>query len=178
MAFLIAIGTNVHRQAGPRERECRHHAGDAIQPAGLVLGFQMAADQQMRAAALVAAEHVADAVDRRIEADGRHFPHQPAPAVHIVPAEGGAMHAGAERAELAQRIEVLQEARGIDRQDLSPWIGMAAACRVIDLRSTVMDFRFVVVTFWPCQGAGFCQAILGGPRRVPFGRRTPLIPIR
>ena len=72
MPLLVGEGHHVHRQAGASEGQRRHHAQRAIQPAGVVLRLDMAADQQMRAGAGMAAEHVADAVHRGGQAAFRH----------------------------------------------------------------------------------------------------------
>ena len=115
MAFLIGEGADIDRQARASERDAGHDAERAVEPAGLVLRFDVAADQQVRTGTFVPAIDVADAVDRSIQSAGRQPVHQPAPRFHILRREGRAMHAGAERADLPQFVQVTQEGIRIDR---------------------------------------------------------------
>ena len=114
MTFLIGEGTDIDREAGSGERDAGHDPERAIEPAGLVLGFDMAAHQQMRAGAFVPAINVADAVNGGIQAACRQAIDQPAPRFHVLRREGGPMDAGAERADAAQFVQVTEEGVGID----------------------------------------------------------------
>ncbi len=67
MPLLIGEGADIDRQAGPRQRDAGDDAERAVEPAGLVLRFDVAADEQMRAGAGMAAIDIADAVDRGLQ---------------------------------------------------------------------------------------------------------------
>ena len=114
MALLIGAGDDVHRQAGAGQGEGGDDAQRAIEPARLILAFDVAAGEQLEAGARVAAQNVADAVDAGFEADLGHPFHQPMPAAHVVGRKGRAVHAGPEAADLAQRVQVSEEAGGVD----------------------------------------------------------------
>ena len=72
MAFLIGPGRDIDA-AAKRARDLQpvDHAQRAIQPAGMRLGLDMAAEQQLRPVAARAADDVADAVDLRRRARPR-----------------------------------------------------------------------------------------------------------
>ncbi|WP_431269689.1 hypothetical protein [Dankookia sp. P2] len=71
MSLLIGEGDDIDRQPGPRQGEAGDHAECAVQPAGVILGFDMAAGQQMRPGAAVPAIDIANAVDRGVEPRSR-----------------------------------------------------------------------------------------------------------
>ena len=115
MPLLVGEGDHVHRQPGPREGEARHHAERAVEPARLVLRLEMRAHQQLRPRPGMAPEHVADAVDRRREPDLLQPRDEPAAGFHVLLRIGRPMHAGAERADPAQLLQVGDEAVGVGR---------------------------------------------------------------
>ena len=114
MAFLIGAGHHIHRQAGAGQGQAGHHAERTIEPTRLILAFEMAAGEELDARPRMLAEHIADAIDGGFKADLLHLLHQPMPALHVLGREGGAVHACLEAAELAQRVQVLEEAGGVD----------------------------------------------------------------
>ena len=114
MTFLVGEGTDIDREAGSGERDPGHDPERPIEPAGLVLGFNVATYQQMRAGPFVPAINVADAINGCIQAACRQAINQPAPQFHVLRREGGPMDAGAERADAAQFVQVTEEGVGID----------------------------------------------------------------
>ncbi|WP_332308988.1 hypothetical protein [Roseococcus microcysteis] len=109
VALLIGEGDDIHRQPGAGKRDTRHHTQRAIQPAGLILAFDMAAHQQMRTRPGVAAEDIADAVHAGLQPHLAHAVHQPAAAFHVLGREGGAVHAGLVGPDLPKLVQVLEE---------------------------------------------------------------------
>ena len=80
----------------------------------MVLAFDMAANQHMRAAAWMAAIHVANAVHRRLKAALGHAGHQPAAGLHVLRRVGRAVNTGFVSADLTQGVELGEETGGID----------------------------------------------------------------
>ncbi len=115
MTFLIGEGTDIDREAGSGERHAAHDPERPIEPTGLVLGFDVATHQQMRAGAFVPAINIADAINGGIQAACRQAINQPAPRFHVLRRESGPMDAGAERADPAQFVQVTQKGVGIDQ---------------------------------------------------------------
>ena len=80
----------------------------------MVLGFQMTAKQEFWAGGGVFADNIADTIDFGGEPGFGQFPGQPVPGFHVVRAVSGAVHAGFIRADGAQRVEVGEQAGGVD----------------------------------------------------------------
>ncbi len=118
--LLVREGDDVDGQPGAGQRHPGHDAQRPVEPAGLVLRLDVAADQQVRAGAAVAPQHVADPVDGSVQAADLEPGHQPAAGFHVRGREGRPVDAGAEPADLAQLVQVGQEGSGVDRGHGAP----------------------------------------------------------
>ena len=122
MALLVAECRDVDADlAGllgqrPRGFERIDDAECAVEPAGMILGFEMRAGEHLAAGRARAAEHIADAVDRRLEAGLRHAFGQPLARHDVFGREGRTMDAGLVGAEGAQRVQIAEHAVRIDRR--------------------------------------------------------------
>ena len=116
MSFLIGEGADIHRQPGARQRHPGHHAERAIQPARLVLAFDMAADEQVRPGPRCRPRTLPMPSIAGLEPALLEPRHQPAAAFHVLRRIGRPVHAGPVVADLPQLVQVLQEAVGIDRR--------------------------------------------------------------
>src|SRR5579871_714048 len=77
MGFLIRISADIDGQARTGECKRRDDSKRTVEPTGMVLRLEMAARQNVWAVALVAPEHIADAVDGGFEADLGHLVGEP-----------------------------------------------------------------------------------------------------
>src|SRR4051794_15286509 len=122
MTFLIGPGSNIDartQRTGDLQRIDDAH--DAIEPAGVVLRLQMAAQQQLATGARIEAIDIADAVDRRFQPGIGQTAGEPVAGLDILRREGRAMHTGFVFADLTYRVEVLQQAVRVDLwHDLAP----------------------------------------------------------
>ena len=115
MALLIGPRRDIDAAAErARDLQAVDHAQRAIQPAGMRLRLDMAAEQQMRAVAARAADDVADAVDLRLEPGLGHPRRQPVSRLHVLGRIGRPMHAGLVFADLAQRVEIGEQPVAVD----------------------------------------------------------------
>ena len=94
---------------GARHLQAVHHAHRAIQPAGMRLGFQVAADQQERPLPSPAADDVADAVDLGVEPGLGQPRGEPVPRLDVLRRVGRPVHPGAIGADRPQRLQVIQQ---------------------------------------------------------------------
>jgi hypothetical protein len=86
----------------------------------LVLRLDVRAGEELATARAGKAEHVADPVDRRLEAGPFHALDEPLARLHVLGRKRRPMHAGLMGADLAQFVEVAQQAIGIDGRHASP----------------------------------------------------------
>ena len=104
MPLLVRPAGDVDAAAqGARHLQAVDHAHRAIQPAGMRLGLQMAADQQERPLPSPAADDVADAVDLGVEPGLGQPGGEPVPRLDVVRRIGRAVHPGAIGADRPQR---------------------------------------------------------------------------
>ncbi len=99
---------------GTGDLEPVDHAHHAVEPAAAGLGIRVRADQHARARLRAAADHVADAVDLRLQPGLLHAVGQPVPALDVLRRQVGAMHAGLVAAEVGDAPQVGQESLAID----------------------------------------------------------------
>ena len=115
MAFFVSPCRDIDAVA---ERACDlqavDHAQRAVQPAGVRLRLDMTAEQQMRPRAARASDHVADAVDFRIEAGLGHARRKPVTRCDIIGRVGGPMHAGLVRPNPGERAKVAEQPVAVD----------------------------------------------------------------
>ena len=90
------------------------HTQRAIQPAGVRLRLDMAAEQQLRPVAARTADDVADAVDLRLQPGLGHPRGQPMARLHVLRRISRPMHAGLVFADLAQRVEIAKQPVAVD----------------------------------------------------------------
>ena len=122
MALLVAPGRDVDAHVAhirilterPRRLEPVDDAERTIEPAGMVLAFDMRAGEKMRTARAAVADHGADAVDARVQPGLFEPVAKPMARLDVLRREGRAMHAGLVSAEGRQRAEVAKDAVGID----------------------------------------------------------------
>ena len=122
MALLVAPGRDVDAHVAhirilaerARRLEPVDDAERAIEPAGMVLAFDMRAGEKMRTACAAVADHGADAVDARVQPGLVEPVAKPMARLDVLRREGRAMHAGLVSAEGRQRAEVAKDAVGID----------------------------------------------------------------
>ena len=115
MAFLIGPCRDVDavpERAG--NLQAVDHAQRAIQPAGVRLRLDVAAEQQVRPLAARASDDVADAVDLRIKAGLGHARRKPVPRFDILRRVGGPVHAGLVRTDLRQFAQVAEQPVAVD----------------------------------------------------------------
>jgi hypothetical protein len=129
-AFLVHPGGDVEGQVGVlrvlgqgagRLQRVDHPQG-AVEPAAARLGVRVGPHEERSPGLGRAADDVADAVDPGLESGLGHAPRQPAPRRHVRIRERRAHYPGAAGAECPQRLEVVQEALGVDlwRHDKVP----------------------------------------------------------
>ena len=99
---------------GARELEAVHHAHRAVEPAPGGLGVGMRAHQEGLAIRARAAEHGAESVDAGVEPRLAHALHQPVAGFDVHFGERLAHDARAHPAELAQRLQVVEQALPVD----------------------------------------------------------------
>ncbi len=115
MALLVRPGRDIDPAAKrARDLQAIDHAQRAIQPAGMRLRLDMAAEQQLRAIAARAAEDIADAVDLGLQPGLGQTCRQPMARLHVLRRICRPMHAGLVFADLAQRVEVAQQPVAVD----------------------------------------------------------------
>ena len=115
MPLLVRPAGHVDAVAqGARHLQPEHHAHRAIQPAGMRLGFQMAADQQERPLPSPAADDVADAVDLGVQPGLGQAGGEPVPRLDVLRRVGRPVHAGAVGADRPQRVQVVQQTLVVD----------------------------------------------------------------
>src|SRR5262249_29778335 len=139
MTFLVAPrgdldGTVEIRVAIERARGFQRidHAERPIQPAGIILAFEMRAREQFGAGFRARAEHIADAVDGGGEARLRKARRQPFQRAHMGFGEGRLVHTGLVGADRTQRVEIGKDtgaigASAIVRHGARPWPILCAA---------------------------------------------------
>ena len=141
MAFLIGPAGDVDpagQHAG--EFESKNHPHGAIQPARAGLGFQMAAGEQLRPVAGRQADDIADAVDVGGQARLGQAAGQPVAGADVVGGEGRAVDAGLVFADLAQGVEVGEQAVGVDlRHGLVP--PLSVQCSINPFGPSMADWR-------------------------------------
>ena len=121
MAFLVAprgdLDSAVDAGIGvehARGFERIDDAERAVEPAGMVLAFEMRAGQQLRPGLGAGAEHIADAVDRRPSSPASgNLRGQPLQRAHVRLGEGRLVHAGLVGADGTERIEIGENALAI-----------------------------------------------------------------
>src|SRR2546423_4354509 len=86
----------------------------AIEPAGMVLRFQMRAGKDFAAARPALSQNIADAIDRRLEAGLGAPLREPLPRCDVFGRKRRAVHASLVGAEGAQLIEIAEQAVGLD----------------------------------------------------------------
>ena len=122
MPFLVAERRDIDAEAGagrvlgegPRRLQRVDDAERAVEPAGMVLRLDVGAGEHLAAGRAGKSQHVADAVDDRLEPGLSHALGQPLARRHVLGREGRPVHAGLVGADLAQRVEIAQQAVGID----------------------------------------------------------------
>ena len=93
-----------------------------IEPAGMVLAFEMRARQHLLPVRTAPAENVGDAVDLRVKAGFAHPAGKPFARGNVLIRQRRAMHAGLVGAEGCERAQVGQNAFGIDPgHEAGPW---------------------------------------------------------
>jgi hypothetical protein len=138
MAFLVAPGRDVDAHVAhfrvvaerPRRLEPVDDAERAIEPAGVVLAFDMRAGQQARPAGAAVADHGADAVDARVQPGLLEPVAEPMTRLDVLRREGRAVHAGLVGAEGRQRAQVAKDAVGVDgrHHGFTRWLTPSPAC--------------------------------------------------
>ena len=104
MPLLVRPAGDVDAAAqGARHLQAVDHAHRAIQPAGMRLGLEMAADQQERPLPSPAADDVADAVDLGIQPGLGQARGEPVPRLDVVRRVGRPVHPGPVGADRPQR---------------------------------------------------------------------------
>jgi hypothetical protein len=110
----------------PRHLEAVDHAHHAVEPAAARLGVGVRAHQQPRSAPGAAANHVADAIDHRLEPRLLHAAGEPASAFDVLRRQMRAMHAGLVAAEFGDAPQVAQESFAVDAGHMKdPSLGSA-----------------------------------------------------
>ena len=135
MALLVAPGRDVDAHVAhirilaerARRLEPVDDAERAIEPAGMVLAFDMRAGEKMRTACAAVADHGADAVDARVQPGLVEPVAKPMARLDVLRREGRAMHAGLVSAEGRQRAEVAKDAVGIDGRHHATRLSFRAA---------------------------------------------------
>ena len=127
MAFLVSPGGDIDAEPGAvrvggegaRQLEAVDHAQRAVEPAAIGLGLAVRADQQAPPLGRpIAADHIADAVDDRVEPGLAQLPGQPMPRLDIDRRIGRPMNAGLVPTELGKPLEVGNDALSIDPRHL------------------------------------------------------------
>jgi hypothetical protein len=126
MAFLVAprrdldgafdIGIGIEHAGGFQRID---DAKRPIEPARIVLAFEMGACQQLRSGFCASAEYVADTVDGGGEVGFRQSRGQPLQRAHMRFGEGRLVHAGLVGADGAQRVEIGEDRAPSARARLS-----------------------------------------------------------
>ena len=115
MPFLVRPCRNIDAAAECAcDLEPIDHAECAIQPPGMRLRLDVAAEQQLCPAAPCTTDDIADAVNLRIQSRLCHPRGQPMARLHIFRRIGRPMHAGLVFTDLAQRVEIAQQPVAID----------------------------------------------------------------
>ena len=89
-----------------------------IEPARVILAFEMRARQQFRARFRAGAQHIADAIDLGRQSRLGEPLHQPFQRAHMRLREGRLVNAGLVGADATQRIEVGEDAGAVEGQGL------------------------------------------------------------
>src|SRR3984893_1860065 len=92
----------------------------AVEPAAIGLGLAVRADQQPPPGRAVAADHITDAVDHRIEPGLAQLVGEPMPRLDIDRRISRAVDAGLVAAELGEPPEVAEDARSVNRRHVEP----------------------------------------------------------
>jgi hypothetical protein len=121
MPFLVAPCRDLDRavDAGITVDDARgferiDHAERPIEPAGMVLAFEMRAREQLRSCFRTGAEHIADAVDCRGEVGIGQVRRQPVQRAQMRLRECRLVHAGLVGADRAQCIEIGEHALAVE----------------------------------------------------------------
>jgi hypothetical protein len=120
VSFLVAPGGNLDRafergigieHAGRFERV--DDPERAVEPAGVVLAFEVRSREQLGSRLCAGAKDIADAVDRGGEACVGQLLHQPIQRKLVRLGEGRLVHAGLVRANGTERIEIGENALAV-----------------------------------------------------------------
>ncbi len=122
MAFLVGPGGDLDAEPGAiriggkgaGQFEPVDHAQRAVEPAAIGLGLAVRADQQPAPRPGIAADHIADAVDHRVEPGLAQLVGEPMPRRDIDRRIGRAVDAGLVAAEFGKPIEVGDDALSVD----------------------------------------------------------------
>ena len=122
MTLLVREGDDVDALAGgrigfmdgPGRLEGVNYTERTVQPAGLVLALDVRAGEDVRSIAGRAADDIGYAVDFGGMTKGLELLTKPAPRDHIVFRQCRSVHAGLESPNLAQLVEVAEQAFGVD----------------------------------------------------------------
>src|SRR5580698_6609218 len=125
--FLIRPGRDVDCGAGrlgifakgARDFQSVNDAKRPVEPARMVLGLGVRADQELGASLSRTAEHVADPVDRRFEPGLSETAGEPAARFDILRRQRRSMHAAFVSAELGETAEVGEQSVAIDLRHLA-----------------------------------------------------------
>ncbi len=132
MAFLVGPGGDLDAEPGAirvggkgaGQFQPVNHPQGAVEPAAIGLGLAVRADQQPPPRPGIAADHIADAVDHRLEPGLAQLAGEPMPRLDIDRRIGRAMDTGLIAAEFGKPTEVGDDALSVDGRHVvcpQPW---------------------------------------------------------
>src|SRR6516225_1422177 len=136
MAFLVGPGGDIDAEPGAarfsgksaRQLEPVDHPERAVEPTAIGLGLAVRADQQPPPRRGIAAEHIADAVDDRVEPGFAQPLGQPIARGDIDRRIGRPVHPGLVPAEFGEPLEVGDDALSVDGRHLHISFGPVECC--------------------------------------------------
>src|SRR5882724_5594493 len=99
---------------GARYLQSINHTHCPIEPARMVLGFKMTADQQRRTGRMRTANNIADAVELRLQPSFAHPRRQPMSRLHVLRRICRAMDASLVRADPRQAAELCKNSVAVN----------------------------------------------------------------
>src|SRR5258707_509616 len=136
MAFLVRPGDRLDAEPGERrirsdragQFEPIDDAERAVEPAAMRLGLAVRADKQPPLGAWIAADHIADAIDHRVEPGLDNFAGEPLPRCEVLGRISRPVYAGLVSAEFGEALQVGDDPLAIDsRHPRSPCLAKSVS---------------------------------------------------